>query len=378
MLRNRLFERLVVTHGFRAITIESSFPKARVVNAYVAGHGPASYEAMGDSGLSHNFAKLEANRELIEWMRRYNADPAHAVQLHFYGFDMPTGAVGIDSPRQVLGFVVDYLAALDRASGEAFRARIEPLLGQDAAWDNPEAYMDPSKSIGLSPQANALRLATEDLISELHRRRPELIAQSDAAQFAEAFHYGAQARQLLNYHAAHARGAGVGELLGIRDALMADNLAYTVAREQGRGKVLVFAHNAHLQRGKLTVWPAWQRALNAETFAWWPAGAHVDRMIGPRYAVISTALGVSEANEIALPEAGTLEALLMAAPGPGRFIPTHRGQGLPQTAIASLPVRSDSSKNMSYVPLTQQSFTDFDWLAVLDSSTYQRGGPPLP
>src|SRR5690606_17052532 len=228
---------------------------------------------------------------------------AHAVQLHFYGFDMPTGAVGIESPRQVLGFVVDCLAPRTPASAEPSRPRTKPRRGEDAAGATPERTMDPGKSIGLSPQANALRRATEDLISELHSRRPELIAQSDAAQFAEAFHYGAQARQLLNYHAAHARGAGVGELLGIRDALMADNLAYTVAREQGRGKVLVFAHNAHLQRGKLTVWPAWQRALNAETFAWWPAGAHVDRMIGPRYAVISTALGVSEANEIAQPEA---------------------------------------------------------------------------
>ena len=40
------------------------------------------------------------------------------------------------------------------------------------------------------------------------------------------------------------------ELLGIRDAMMADNLAYIVSRERGRGNVLAFAHNSHLQRGK--------------------------------------------------------------------------------------------------------------------------------
>jgi erythromycin esterase len=34
-------------------------------------------------------------------------------------------------------------------------------------------------------------------------------------------------------------------------------------------------------------------------------------------------------------------------------------------------------KNMSYTALTSQSFTDFDWLAVLHSTAYSRGGPPL-
>ncbi len=34
-------------------------------------------------------------------------------------------------------------------------------------------------------------------------------------------------------------------------------------------------------------------------------------------------------------------------------------------------------KNPTYFALTPQSFTDFDWLAVLDSTAYDRGGPPL-
>ena len=101
-------------------------------------------------------------------------------------------------------------------------------------------------------------------------------------------------------------------------------------------------------------------------------------MLGPRYAVIGTAVGVSDANGIGQPEAGTLEARLTAVPGPGRFIPTHKGQGLPASEIASLPTRSGSMKNPTYFPLTSQSFTDFDWLAFLDSTTYSRGGPPLP
>jgi hypothetical protein len=34
-------------------------------------------------------------------------------------------------------------------------------------------------------------------------------------------------------------------------------------------------------------------------------------------------------------------------------------------------------KNTTYFALTAQSFTDFDWLAVLDATAYSRGGLPL-
>ncbi|HEX7444899.1 MAG TPA: erythromycin esterase family protein [Methanothrix sp.] len=374
MLRNRLFQRLVETHGYSAIAIESSFPRAQVVNDYVAGRGPASYEALQETGFSHDFGRLEANRELVEWMRQYNADPAHPVKLHFYGFDSPTEMIGSDSPARVLHFVLDYLTSIDSASGEGQRPRIDSLLGLDSDWENPEASFDPAKSIGLSPAATALRIETEDLITELRLRRPELVAKGDPDRYLEAEQYATVARHLLNYHAALARTSDnrIAELLGIRDLSMADNLAYMVSRERGRGKVLAFAHNSHLKRGKAE----WQ--LGTDLLIWWPAGSHLNEMLGPRYAVLGTAVGSSVANGIGQPEAGTLEARLATVPGPALFIPTHKGQGLPASEIASLPTRSGSMKNPTYFPLTPQSFTDFDWLAFLGSTIYSRGGPPLP
>jgi erythromycin esterase len=374
LFRNRLFQRLVEAHGYSAIAIESSFPRARVINEFVAGRGPTSYEEVQESGFSHGFGRLDANRELVEWMRRYNADPSHRVKLQFYGFDSPTEMTTSDSPRQLLHFTLDYLDSIDRASGQERRQRIDRLLGQDSDWENPAAAFDPTKSIGLSPAASALRIETEDLITQLHIRRPELAAKSDAGRYQEAVQYASLARQLLTYHAALARTSSkrLVELLGIRDSMMADNLAYMVAREGGRGKVLAFAHNSHLKGGKAQ----WQ--LGPELLIWWPAGAHLQSMFGSRYAVIGSAVGVSDANGIGQPEAGTLEARLTAVPGPVRFMPTHKGQGLPTSEIADLPTRSGSRKNSTYFALTPQSVTDFDWLVVFDSTAYNRGGPPLP
>ena len=73
-------------------------------------------------------------------------------------------------------------------------------------------------------------------------------------------------------------------------------------------------------------------------------------------------VGTSGVLGLASADPGTLEACLTAAPGPGRFIPTHRGQAFDATTIATR-----SSNNPAYFPLTAKSLTDFDWLAVLDS-----------
>lgn len=375
ILRNRLFQRLVEAHGYSAVAIESSFPRSRAVNEYVAGRGPAAYEAVQDAGFSHGFGRLDANRELVEWMRGYNADHSHRVKLQFYGFDSPTESTNSDSPRGLLFFVLDYLTSIDSAVGQQHRDRIEALLGNDSDWENPIANFDRTKSVGLSPAATSLRIETEDLTTELWTRRPEMVAASDEARYLEALHHASAARQLLNYHAAVARNSGVAALLGLRDASMADNLAYVVSHERGRGKVLAFAHNSHLRRGKAEWKAEWQSG--ADLWTWWPAGSHLSEIFGRRYAVIGSALGVSEANGIGQPEAGTLENRLTAAPGPARFIPTHRGEGLPVSAVAALPTRSGSRKNPSYFPLTSESLADFDWLVALDSTAYGRGFPSL-
>lgn len=367
MLRNRLFQWLVERHGYSAIAIESSFPRGKAVNDYVTGRGQQSYDEIRESGFGHGFGRLEANQELVEWMKLYNADPAHGAKLHFYGFDIPGLEGGLASPSQTLHFVLDFIASIDSDRGLELREKMDSLIGKDFDWENTDALADPTKAIGLSPSAAALRIATEDLITELRIRRPELVVKSSRDRYLEGLHYAALAQDLLSFHAGVAAGAGYARLLAIRDVAMADNLVYILGRERARGRVMAFAHNSHLQRGMAAL--PWAR--------WWPAGSHLHDMLGARYAVIGSALGTLEENGIVQPEPGTLEAMLTAAPANGRFIPTHRGQGLPASEIASLKVRQGSTKNPTYVALTPQSLTDFDLLAVLDRATYSRGGPPL-
>jgi erythromycin esterase-like protein len=270
-----------------------------------------------------------------------------------------------DSPRQLLHFALDDLSSVDSLAAASHRARIDPLLGEDALWENPEAAMNPDRAIGLSPDAAALRIAAENLISDLHANRPGFVAAQGMERFLEAMHHAAQARQLLNYHAALAKASGdrQGRLLGIRGAIMADNLSFIASRERPRGKVLVFAHNAHLQRSKVE----WQ--FGDEQVHWWPVGAHLDVLFGSRYAAIASAVGTSPENGITEPEAGTLEALLTATQAPLTLLPTHRGRGLPSEALNALSPRSGSTKNGSYSPLSPRHLADFDWLLTFSSLT---------
>jgi erythromycin esterase-like protein len=372
-LRNRLFRHLVEKHGYAAIAIESSFPRSRLVDEYVHGRGPATYDELQQTGFGHGMGQLEANRDLVEWMRAYNLDPRHSVKLRFYGFDIPSGTMGIASPRAVLGFVIDYLAAIDPALAEFHREKIHKLLGDDMPWENPAVYMDPTKSIALSPAATALRVETEDLIAELRSRRPELVAGSSEDAYREALHYGEIARQLLNFHAAMGArkpGQSPALVLGTRDASMADNLTYVVTRERKRGKVLVFAHNTHLQRGR-AVWPGQKYWGTDDDCEWWPAGAHLAGILGPRYAVIGTAVGISRENGIGLPEAATLEAKLEPLARTAVLLPTRDGD------FRGVPSRSGSIKNPTYVPLNAEIATNFDWILHVAETAYNRGGPSL-
>jgi len=362
-LRNRLFRRLVEAHGFSAIAVESSFPRGWAVDDYVAGRGAASFDEIRETGFSHGFGALDANRELVDWMRERNAAASHEARVSFYGFDGPMEMSGAESPRRLLGFALDYLAVQDADRAMVIRERVEPLLGPDAGWENPAAAMDPSLSLGLTENAAALRLETEDLITDLWVRRPDLVAGSGEQAYLDAVHHAKMARQLLVYHAGMARASDdrIARLLGLRDAMMADNLAHIVHRERGRGRVLAFAHNSHLQRCRAE----WR--LGPYDLAWWPAGAHAAELLGDGYAAIGTAVVTSEGQGIGRPEEGSLEARLASAPGPARFIPTRGAQGLPAGATTGLPVRSGSPLNPTYFALTAASLTGFDWLCALDS-----------
>lgn len=360
-LRNRVFEQLVEREGYRSIAIESDCLAALTVDAYVAG-GEGSLDEVMERGISHGWGELEANRELVAWMWEYNRDRAPEERLRFYGFDAPTEITGAASPREALAALHDYLAThLEADLLPCILDTIDDLIADDGRWTDPEAAMDPSRSVGASPEAKELRLIADDLLSLLASESPGLIAATSHDEWWLACLYGRTASGLLRYHAAMADGSGsraalMSRLLSQRAAMMSENLSSMAAREARWGPTLVFAHNSHLQKGRSGF------QLPAEwgggAVSWWSAGALAAAQMGDRYAFLASALGSAAGQGLDVPKSDTLEGTLFTIAedccifNSHRLAETLRGMGV------KLTPRTDTSTNYSALDPDRLDGTD--------------------
>jgi erythromycin esterase-like protein len=306
-LRNDLFRELVEQDGYRTIAIESDCMMGLVVDDYVTS-GTGTLDDVMERGFSHEWGAFAGNRELVRWMRAYNDGRPGSERLRFAGFDGPLEITGAASPRQALTALHAYLTAWSDAGLLPCTAEtLDRLLGADDRWTNPAAMMDPSQSVGQTPDAKQLRLLADDLVALLDAQTPHLIAASSPADWHRARLYGRTATGLLRYHfwMADASPSRMARLLATRDSMMAANLL-TLAE---RSPTLVNAHNSHLQRDKSTM-----RMWDQPPLEWWSAGAIVSARLGEGYAFLATALGTIPHHGVDAPPPDTVEGLLYTLP----------------------------------------------------------------
>ncbi|MEO6003729.1 MAG: erythromycin esterase family protein [Opitutus sp.] len=89
--KHRLIEYFVSELGFSVFAIEANMPEARRLNDYVMG-GEGDVAALIRGMYFWTWTTTEM-RDLVEWMRKFNTDPAHRAagrQVQFTGFDMQT------------------------------------------------------------------------------------------------------------------------------------------------------------------------------------------------------------------------------------------------------------------------------------------------
>jgi erythromycin esterase-like protein len=354
LLRNRAFRHLVEREGYRSVAIESDCLAALTVDAYVAG-GEGPLDAVMEGGFSHGFGGSEANRELVVWMREQNRDRPPADRLRFYGFDAPTEITGAPSPRETLAALHGYLAAhLEADSLPCNLETIEGLVGDDERWTDPAAAMDPSQSIGASPEARELRLLTDDLLSVLTSESPRLVAAASEGDRWRAGLRGRTAAGLLRYHAAMADGSGpraaqISRLMVQRVAMMYANLQAITAREVRRGPTLVFAHNSHLQKDRsgFLLPDEW----GGGKVSWWSAGAITAAQMGDRYAFLASALGSAPDRGLGVPNPDTLEGALHAVVEDRCIFDSKRLAETVRGRSPKLTPRTDASTNRGYAAL---------------------------
>ncbi len=349
LLRNELFVRLV-EHGFRSIALESDRVAALAVNDYVRG-GPGTLDEVLRSGLSHGFGEMTANRELVAWLRAYNAERPAAEHVTFHGFDAAMETMSAPSPRYYLEFARDYLELdLD----------VTDLVGEDQRWSRTEAIMDPAQSPGATAEADRLRVLADDLFVTMHTRAPERIAATSYAEWRRAAIHLTAALGLLRYHRQAAQpldaSARWSRLSATRDSLMAQNLLDIRTDEARRGPTLVYAHNLHLRR------TASSMRMGPMDLTWAGAGEILGALLDERYAVVLGSLGRSDTLALGDPAPGTYEHALQDG------IETW---GLtPASAVAVAGTRIDTTPEQGYFPL------DADTVAGSDVILHLSAGEP--
>ncbi|HET6533268.1 MAG TPA: erythromycin esterase family protein [Actinoplanes sp.] len=346
LLRNELFRHLVERYGYRTIALESDCLMGVVVDDYVT-TAAGDLDGVMARGFSHDWGAFPGNRELVRWMRAYNEDRPGNERVRFAGFDGPLEITGAASPRPALTALHAYLAArVDAGLLPCTGDTLDRLLGADDRWTNPAAMMDPSRSVGRTPEAHQLRLLADDLVALLVAQTPHLVAASAPEEWERARLAGRTATGLLRYHSwmADTSPGRMAWLLAVRDSMMAANLLALA----DRGRTLVSAHNAHLQRHRSRM------RMGDKPVEWWSAGAIVSAHLGPEYAFLASALGTIRHHGVDTPPADTVEGRLYALPQDRSIVDPRR---LAALLGGGRPAARQSPWN-GYAPLDPAHLTD--------------------
>jgi erythromycin esterase len=216
-LKHRIFEFLVEQMGFTVFALEANMPEARLLNDYVLSGNGDPQAAL--HGLYAWPWKAKELLEMIEWMRTYNANPAHQRKVKFYGFDMQV-------PNKALSNVLEYL----KRSDPQYATNAEELLSEV-----PLTEAERDRFIG-SPATN------HQVVEQIGEVLAHLdMMPHDEAGWSEARQDALVIRQAVCMMLAGHQG------VTLRDEAMAANVEWILAREGLGAKIMLWAHNDHVK-----------------------------------------------------------------------------------------------------------------------------------
>jgi erythromycin esterase len=305
-LRHRLLRYLAERHGFSAYALESGFVEGWRADDWVRG-GAGQLGAVMATGTTSLMGLWTQLRAQLEWMREHNRTAAQPVG--FYGIDVPGSAVSL---LPGLDAVISYLAQADPDF------RVDPGLRETAAaFAVTSAFSAPAAIAAYgnlaSERREALTASLADLTARLTARRLDYLRRTTAGAYERALRSLSITVTLDAMGRGLARGDLPAMMLG-RDAAMADTVEWILGRQ---GRIVVAAHNGHVQR-----WPVTMPGLPPAA----TMGMHLADRLAQGYLVIGTTSGTGRTlntapdfyagqlfTEMGPPEPGSLDALMAAS-----------------------------------------------------------------
>lgn len=290
-LRNRLFVHMVEHAGVTAYAGETGFERGIVADEVATGRREPSSDAVG--AVFYN-AVLTENRQLLDWIRAYNARPTTRRPIRFYGIDVSGGRSRAPWPATAL----EYIERRDTSLARNFEARLRVLRSPLTAV----AY-----SALPTSQRSALTEAIADLVDTFEGMRLEWVAQTSRSEFQRAYRGALVARQAdaqrrcdESLRAGRTHQPVACEQL--RDAAMAENLGWALGQEGEQGRVFVFAHNWHLDKTGSQTTSTGGGTIRSMGFI-------LNQAFGARYRVIGSLAGAIAGHEFLGNESDALRGL---------------------------------------------------------------------
>ncbi|MFI6298986.1 erythromycin esterase family protein [Nonomuraea sp. NPDC050790] len=305
-LRHRLLRYLAERHGFGAYAMETGYTEGWRADAWVHGGDEDRLGEVMASGLTSLMGLWRQMGAHLEWMREHNASAERPIG--FYGIDL--GGQNV-SPLPALNAVLAFLAQADPGFAT-------DVVETAAAFSATSPFVAPAAMAAyaqLPPETrNALTAGLAALVARMKGRRLEYAGRTSAEAYERAMRSMRHAFTLDSV----VRGMTGGDhesVLYNRDAEIADTVEEILRRHD---RIVVAAHNAHIQRG-----PAALPGMNPVT----PMGMHLAQRLGEDYLVIGTTSGTGHALNsdaaafmagevfapMPAPEPGSLDALMHAS-----------------------------------------------------------------
>lgn len=223
--KHRLTRFLVERMGARVFAIEANQLAVRPIDEYVQGVPRDVRDVMRGMFRVWN---TEEMLELIEWMRRHNAEHPDQI-VHFVGYDMQDPSLPIDSVT-------------------AFLSRTDPVLERDVRplyADYREAWRSAPYPFAPDSVRAAWKSGADSAWAMVSRSAQRWLADATSSSDTAAVAWTVQNANVVRQAALSA----LTNRLADRDSAMAVNIQWILDRYPASSRVVVWAHNAHVARG---------------------------------------------------------------------------------------------------------------------------------
>lgn len=300
-LKDRLFRELVTHHGFTVFAIEADFDDAYTVDRFVRGLDVGTAD---EATRAFDFWTWQTQevRDVIAWMRQYNATRGNKPEVRVVGTDMQDPQGSLDLLARLAPHQARLQAALPFLQGIT-----------DHEWNELSRAM-PERRTAILGQVGELQQAIDAL--------PAATPDRDVLRhLANTVRQGAM--MFLG------ESADFNRLNVIRDAAMAGNTRWVLDTLFPGQKAMLWAHNFHIAK------------VPAQGQAYIPMGQHLTRDLGSGYRTLGFSFAGGELRAIsgdpaqrtkgALPlkvpaaPADSLDALAVTA-SPAAFLDLRQAQ----------------------------------------------------